>query len=88
MGGKPVGIVLLLLASGGCHACQSCCDYLPPVADSPYSVSGQRAGSAFGGRSNSSYLQASEDSVNESSSVETVNAEINLTPQALLEIDQ
>jgi hypothetical protein len=88
MGGKPVGIVLLLLASGGCHACQSCCDYLPPVADSPYSVPGQRAGSAFGGGPKPSYLQPAEPSANESSSVEPVNAEINLTPQALLEIDQ
>lgn len=49
MGGKPVGIALLLLASVGCRACQSCCDYLPPVADGPYTVPGQRAGSAFGG---------------------------------------
>ncbi len=49
MGGKPVGIALLLLACAGCHACQNCCDYLPPVADSIYSVPGQRAGSAFGG---------------------------------------
>ena len=49
MGGKPVGIVLLLLACAGCHACQNCYDYLPPVADGPYTAPGQRAGSAFGG---------------------------------------
>ncbi len=48
MGGKPVGIVLLL-ACAGCHACQNCYDYLPPVADGPHTVPGQRAGSAFGG---------------------------------------
>ena len=50
MGGKPVGIVLLLLACAGCHACQNCHDYLPPVTDGPYTAPGQRAGSAFGGR--------------------------------------
>ena len=49
MGGKPVGIVLLLLACAGCHACQNCYDYLPPVADGPHTAPGQRAGSAFGG---------------------------------------
>ncbi len=48
MGGKPVGIVLLLLACAGCHACQNCYDYLPPVADGPHTAPGQRAGSAFG----------------------------------------
>lgn len=49
MGGKPVGVLLLLLSTGGCHACSNSCDYLPPVADGPYTVPGQRAGSAFGG---------------------------------------
>jgi len=49
MGGKPVGVLLLLLSCVGCHACSSNCDYLPPVADGPYTVPGQRAGSAFGG---------------------------------------
>ncbi len=48
MGGKPVGIVLLVFACAGCQACQNCYDYLPPVADGPYTVPGQRAGSAFG----------------------------------------
>jgi hypothetical protein len=49
MGGKLVAVLLLLLSCVGCHACSSCCDYLPPVADGPYTVPGQRAGSAFGG---------------------------------------
>lgn len=49
MGGKPVGVLLLLATCMGCHACSSNYDYLPPVADGPYSVPGQRAGSAFGG---------------------------------------
>ncbi len=49
MGGKPVGTLLLLLASGGCQACSSCCDYLPPVADGPYTGSPGRAGSAISG---------------------------------------
>jgi hypothetical protein len=49
MGGKPVGVLILLLSCVGCHACSSNCDYLPPVADGPYTVPGQRAGSAFGG---------------------------------------
>jgi len=29
--------------------CSSCCDDLPPVLDGPYSTTGGRAGSAFGG---------------------------------------
>jgi hypothetical protein len=49
MGGKPVGVLLLLLSCAGCHCCRNDCDYLPPVADGPYTVPGQRAGSAFGG---------------------------------------
>jgi len=46
---KLVGAMLLLLASGGCRMCSSCCDDLPPVLDGPYSNTGGRAGSAFGG---------------------------------------
>jgi len=87
MGGKPVGIVLLLLACGGCHACQNCCDYLPPVADGYYTVPGQRAGSAFGAPLNNQPPPEPEI-VEDGSAVETTNAEINLTPQALLELDE
>ena len=92
MGGKPVGIVLLLLACVGCHACQSCCDYLPPVADGPYTVPGQRAGSAFGrpidGRRLPDPALSEPDFIDEQPSAEeTASAEINLTPQAFLEID-
>jgi len=46
---KLVGTLLLLLASGGCRACSSSCDYLPPVMDGPYAATGERAGSAFAG---------------------------------------
>jgi hypothetical protein len=87
MGGKPVGIVLLLLACGGCHACQNCCDYLPPVADGPYSAPGQRAGSAFGARLDPGPLSEPESFDEEPLAEETVSAGINLTTQALLEID-
>ena len=42
---KLVG-AMLLLASNGCRACNSCCDYLPPVVEGPYASSGARVGSA------------------------------------------
>ena len=45
---KSIGWLLLLLASSGCHACNSCCDYLPPVPDGPYPYPGGRAGSVLG----------------------------------------
>ena len=47
MGGKGVGLALLLVGSIGCQACDNSCDYLPPVVDGPYTLSGGRAGSAF-----------------------------------------
>ena len=40
-----VGMLLLSLACSGCHMCDSCCDYLPPVLDGPYSPPLTRAGS-------------------------------------------
>ena len=46
---------LLLLVGVGCRACGSgCYDYLPPVADGTHTVSGGRAGSAFGPQASSS----------------------------------
>ncbi len=44
---KLIGAMLLLFASCGCCACDSSCDYLPPVIDGPYSSSsqGMRTGS-------------------------------------------
>ena len=87
MGGKPVGIVLLLLACGGCHACQNCCDYSSPVADGLHSVPGQRAGSAFGGRFDSRSISEPEYYGQESSTETSIDAPINLTSQELVEID-
>jgi hypothetical protein len=87
MGGKPVGIVLLLLACGGCHACQNCCDYSSPVADGPYSVPGQRAGSAFGGHLDPRSVPEPEYYGQESSTETSIDAPINLTSQELMEID-
>ncbi len=49
MNRKLVGALLLVLASGGCCACDNCCDYLPPVLDGPYSSQGMRSGSAMAG---------------------------------------
>lgn len=46
---KLIGALLLLIASGGCRACKSSCDYLPPVPDGHYPYPGGRAGSALGG---------------------------------------
>jgi|GEM_PF-6146482 len=38
---------LLFLVGGGCRACSSCGDYLPPVAGSTQDWHGPRAGSRF-----------------------------------------
>ncbi|NOY42937.1 MAG: hypothetical protein GXP26_14020 [Planctomycetes bacterium] len=57
---KLVGAILLVLASGGCRACTSSCDHLPPVLDGPYPTSGVRAGSAFGGTIVPAYNEADE----------------------------
>jgi len=51
MNRKLVGALLLILASGGCRACDNCCDYLPPVLDGPYASQGMRSGSAMAGTS-------------------------------------
>jgi hypothetical protein len=41
---KLVGVVLLVLASGGCRMCTNCYDDLPPVLDGPYPPTGARVG--------------------------------------------
>ncbi len=38
--------LLLFAACCGCCACDSSCDYLPPVLDGPYSGAGMRSGGA------------------------------------------
>ena len=49
MNHKLLIVAALLLGSVGCSACGSACyDYLPPVADGPYTSHSGRAGSAFG----------------------------------------
>ena len=49
MGHRLLIVALLLLGGVGCRACGSgCYDYLPPVADGPYTSQSGRAGSAFG----------------------------------------
>jgi len=49
MAGKLLTLAgLLLFVGGGCRACSSCGDYLPPVAGSTQDWSGPRAGSRFG----------------------------------------
>jgi hypothetical protein len=97
MGGKPVGIALLLLSCVGCHACQNNCDYLSPVANSLYTVPGQRAGSAFGGSAvngplpdpalSESELLDKQDS-QEYSQQDSQGGEINQTLRELLAIDE
>ena len=53
MGHRLLIVALLLLGGVGCRACGSgCYDYLPPVADGPYTSQSGRAGSAFGNAGN------------------------------------
>lgn len=92
MGGKPVGIALLLFACAGCHACQNCCDYLPPVADGLYTAPGQRAGSAFGRPTYSEpipdpALDESEVIEELTSAEDSHSAQISQTLRELLAID-
>ncbi len=87
MGGKPVGMVLLLFACVGCHACQNYCDYLPPVADGPYTAPGQRAGSAFGGPIHAPALNELEVIDEQSPAEDSHSAQISQTLRELLAID-
>jgi hypothetical protein len=46
---KKLFACLVLTAVAGCRMCNSCTDYSPPVAGSPYDAFHTRAGSAFNG---------------------------------------
>lgn len=64
-----IASLLLVVACAGCRMCSSCCDYCPPVVNSPYDVSHSRAGSVH---NSTTYLGA------------TYEEAITPTPQELL----
>ncbi|MEM8944172.1 MAG: hypothetical protein AAGD11_03240 [Planctomycetota bacterium] len=41
---KLIALLLAVVATCGCCACDNSCDYLPPVLDGPYSACGCRTG--------------------------------------------